>query len=191
MTRVNVSLPDDLYESARASRPKIVVSRVLKEALARELERRKPLDQVEGISDELVKRLTAEKNDYESHSFDMGHRTAFDWVTTATYPRLRHWGCYKSRDRGQLERLRTPPIAFAHDLYETNENVGSNYSDEVVREQYPIFRHVDIEWDDHQGYPVFSFNFGDRYCFNLGFLNAVRQIWETVEPRLGTEPLNE
>lgn len=186
MTRVNVSIPDELYEAVKTSRPRINVSKACRDALGAELAKRTPPPESIGeVSPDLVRRLAAEKVEYERDSMERGYRTGLEWAEAARYPELRRWGRHEVDSLDDLNKLVTPPMELAHEIYELSENFGME-PDEKIRARYPGLRHVSLEWVDVYRYARFYFDFGDKWWFNKGFLDAVRRIWQLVEPQLQT-----
>ncbi len=183
MPRLNISVPDELYERLEQIRDSLNVSAVCQEALRRELGRREPLAGDAEITDEIIERLSAEKEDYERESRERGFLVGTEWAQRAKFSQLRWWGEYKPASPESLGRIETPPYQAVNLIYELGEGVGEQRSVDHVLQSYPELKHLVI-WHDPRDNIDFSFQFGDKRLFNEGFLQAVKRFWESVKDRL-------
>ena len=185
MPRLNIFVPDDLHENLEKIRDTLNVSAICQDALRREMARRQPLTGDIEVTEEIVERLRSEKEDYERESRDRGFRMGIEWARRAKFSGLRRWGDYKPGSPERLANLDTPPYETVKWLYELGENVGGTRSLEQLLQSNTELKHAKVVWDyPNDPVQLFWFEFGDKTCFNQGFLQAVKRFWEQVEARL-------
>jgi hypothetical protein len=183
MKRMNISLPDDLHEELQGFRQRINVSAVCQEAIRREVGRLKPTDDSVVVSDDVVDRLRAEKDELETTSRQIGFAVGTDWARRAAFRELRRWGT-KDYAADRLGKMDTPPIEAVRWMAQEGEFAGGQVQIQSIVRRYPEFVHLPIQYSSPWDYPDFSFDFGDRASFNAGFLDAVAKFWGEVSRRL-------
>lgn len=188
MARVNISIPDDLYnrlEEIRRGDATLNVSAICQEALGREVARREPLPAEAEVSEEVLSRLRTEREEYEQTSRERGIKMGREWARRAKYQQLRYWGQYKLPSGRDLRDLKTPPCEYLDWLPEEGPLTSRREIDDVIK-AHPEFQHAEVvsEYDPRLNIEFFWFQLGDRQLFNQGFLQAVKGFWEQVKERI-------
>jgi post-segregation antitoxin (ccd killing protein) len=99
MARLNITVPDGLYEALEKWRDRLNISKICQDAIAREIAKLEDLPQQAAELEALVERLREEKARGEKADFAQGVSDGIAWARGAPYEELRLWG-----QRDGLER---------------------------------------------------------------------------------------
>ena len=113
MSRISVSLPDELTARLDPVKEKINVSQVCREALERQiaaLERASGQDGEELDCDALISRLREERATANGGFEQLGNSNAMSWVKTASYQDIK--SLLEDEDGSDMENYRLPRRAF-------------------------------------------------------------------------------
>jgi hypothetical protein len=92
LARLNITVPDELYQRVERWRERINLSRVCQDAIARELDKLEQLpDEVQSMHAALT-RLGREKAKVDRTCFRKGVFDGLEWARGAEYGLLRRWG---------------------------------------------------------------------------------------------------
>jgi hypothetical protein len=112
MARLNITVPDELYERVERWRDRINLSRICKEAIARELDKLEQVpDEVRSMHEALT-RLGREKAKADRVSFRQGVFDGLEWARGAEYAQLKRWG-ERAGSGASEEALRSPAAEAA------------------------------------------------------------------------------
>ncbi len=92
MPRLNISVPQELYERIEKWRDRLNLSRVCQEAIARELAKLENLPVELRQIERVLARLGREKAAVERRWFRRGVHEGLDWAKGADYAALKRWG---------------------------------------------------------------------------------------------------
>ena len=92
MARLNITVPDELYERLERWRDHVNLSRVCQEALARELDKLEELPAELHRMQQALSRLGQEKAKVDRAGFRKGVYDGLEWARQAEYPALKQWG---------------------------------------------------------------------------------------------------
>jgi hypothetical protein len=92
MARLNITVPDELYERLERWRDHVNLSRVCQEALARELDKLEELPAELHRMQQALSRLGQEKAKVDRACFRKGVYDGLEWARQAEYPALKQWG---------------------------------------------------------------------------------------------------
>lgn len=111
LARLNITIPDSVYDRLERWRDHLNVSRICQEAIARELDK---LDQLPGEvvrMQQALSRLGQEKAKVDRACFRKGVYDGLEWARQAEYPLLKRWG--EQPPRGDLNAVLQGPAADA------------------------------------------------------------------------------
>jgi len=109
LARLNITVPDELYERVERWRDRINLSKICQEAIARELSKLEELpDEVRNMQEALT-RLGREKATVERSCFRQGVFDGLEWARGAEYAALRRWG--ERQGNGAVEEALRGPAA--------------------------------------------------------------------------------
>jgi hypothetical protein len=116
LARLNITVPEELYERVERWRDRINLSRVCQDAIARELEKLEQVpDEVRSMHEALT-RLGREKAKVDRACFRKGVFDGLEWARSAEYPLLKRWG---ERDgNGAFEEILRGPAAESSSQHE-------------------------------------------------------------------------
>jgi hypothetical protein len=108
LARLNITIPDELYERIETWRDRINLSRICQDAIARELEKLELVpEDVRGMQ-RALSRLGEQKAKFERSWFRKGVYDGLEWARDADYPVLKRWGEQPQGDGVWEEILRGP-----------------------------------------------------------------------------------
>lgn len=99
MPRLNITVPDDLYEALEKWRDRLNISKICQEAIAREVAKLEDLPRQAVELEALVERLRQEKAHVEKFYFAQGVTDGIAWARGASYVELQRCG-----ESGRLEQ---------------------------------------------------------------------------------------
>lgn len=108
MARLNITVPDELYDRIEKWRDRLNLSRICQDAIGREL------DKIEVIPDEVRKmnealsRLGQQKAKADRSCFRKGVYDGLEWARQAEYASLKRWGEQDATIESIEEALRGP-----------------------------------------------------------------------------------
>ena len=116
MARLNITVPDEMYERLERWRDHVNLSRVCQEAIARELDKLEELPAELQRMKQALSRLGQEKSKVEKTCFRKGVYDALEWAREAEYPQLKRWGEQAAGGDALNAVLRGPAaqVAAAH-----------------------------------------------------------------------------
>ncbi len=148
MSRVSISLPDELMTRLEPLKKGINVSQVCREALERRIaifeqatvENGADLDTVG-----LIDRLREERALVESKVEDLGRRNAAAWLATASYLELK--SVLEEQATGDITKYRLPKTAFRAAKVDLRETVGGFNGLPAVAYKTAWLDYVKAIWD--------------------------------------------
>jgi hypothetical protein len=118
LARLNITVPDELYERVERWRDRINLSKVCQDAIARELDKLEHLpDEVQNMHEALT-RLGREKAKVERSCFRKGVFDGLEWARGAEYGLLKRWG--EHQGNGAVEEALRGPAAESASQHEDN-----------------------------------------------------------------------
>lgn len=120
MARLNITVPDELYQRVERWRDRLNLSRICQDAIARELDKLEQIpDEVRGMH-EALNRLGQEKAKADRSCFRKGVHDGLEWARGAEYSLLKRWG--ELNDDGAIEEALRGPAAQSA---KTHQNLDS------------------------------------------------------------------
>jgi post-segregation antitoxin (ccd killing protein) len=113
MARLNITVPDGLYERIEKWRDRINLSRICQEAIRRELDKLEQVPEQVHEMREALARLEREKAKIERSCFRKGVYDGLEWARGADYASLKRWGGQPPTAEALEEALRGPAARFA------------------------------------------------------------------------------
>lgn len=175
--RINISIPEDLHAELDNWRDQLNVSGICQEALEKEVGRLKAVATAGEDLDSVVKRLRAEKDEWERQWYERGIQLGREWAKQARYQRLLAWQGRNQPPPDDLLDLLVAPVAgtgwrkFGISLHERERLVDA----------YPTLDHILLEYEPGRGVRIREYNAGR---LTAGWLKGVRDFWNEVEDAL-------
>jgi hypothetical protein len=113
MARLNITVPDDLYERVEKWRDRLNLSRICQDAISREVDKLELVPEDVRRMQEALSRLGREKATVERSCFRKGVYDGLEWARQAEYALLKRWGEQAAGSDAQDEALRGPAAASA------------------------------------------------------------------------------
>lgn len=113
MARLNITVPDELYERIEKWRERLNLSRICQDAIARELDKLELVPGEVREMQEALSRLGEQKAKVERSCFRKGVYDGLEWAREADYPVLKRWGEQLQSDPAWEEVLRGPAAEAA------------------------------------------------------------------------------
>lgn len=108
MARLNITVPDELYDRVEKWRDRVNLSRICQDAIARELEKLELVPEDVHEMQKALSRLGEQKAKVERSCFRKGVYDGLEWAREADYPVLKRWGEQLQGDAVWEEVLRGP-----------------------------------------------------------------------------------
>jgi len=169
--RINISIPDELHADLEKWRDQLNVSGICQEALRKEAARLEAVATAGDDLDAVVKRLRAEKDEWEKHWYEVGVQLGYEWARRARYRRL-----LESLDHAPAEDVVEFVTGFSKGTMMRRE------STEKVVVVYPSIRHVLEEVPRAKGFVRLREYNTARLC--AGWLKGVRDFWNQIKDAL-------
>jgi post-segregation antitoxin (ccd killing protein) len=176
--RINISIPDELHAELEKWREQLNVSGICQEALRKEVARLEAVATAGGDLDAVVKRLRAEKDEWEKHWYEVGIQLGHEWARRAPYQRLLEW---------EPIARPAPEDAVALVADSVSVRIGSQgwmttKDGERLMAAYPSLRHVIFPAEALVGgYYLKEYN---AQRLGGGWLKGVRDLWKRVKTAL-------
>lgn len=106
MARLNITVPDDLYDKIQRWRERLNLSKICQEALAAEIAKLEAIPKAALEMEALVERLKREKGKAGRAWFRRGVFEGMEWGRRASYADLKRWGQAKPEE---LLKASSPP----------------------------------------------------------------------------------
>ncbi len=92
LARLNITVPDALYDRIEKWRDRLNLSRVCQEAISRELDKIEEIPAEVRIMNEALSRLGQQKAKADRSSFRKGVYDGLEWARQGDYASLKRWG---------------------------------------------------------------------------------------------------
>jgi len=192
MAKVNVFVPDDLYQQLERHRTRIAVSRICQEALRRELARLEWSGRDPMVEEEVIARLAKEKEEWEAKWRGAGRELALQAGPRLRYPTLRRWGRMAAQYAGKgsiprdsLHHLEDPFWLVLEAVWGFFPGSGME-AEEIVANQgnqreLPVLGefHAIDPWTNRWDIADY-----DVDSLKVGWLEGMQALWRQIEPRL-------
>ena len=113
MARLNITVPDELYQRIEKWRERLNLSRICKDAIGREIDKLELVPEDVRQMHQALSRLGQQKATVERSCFRKGVYDGLEWARQAEYALLKHWGEQAANDGAMDEALRGPAAGSA------------------------------------------------------------------------------
>lgn len=113
LARLNITVPDELYERIERWRERLNLSRICQDAIAREIDKLELVPEDVRRMQQALSRLGEQKAKVERACFRKGVYDGLEWAREADYPLLKRWGEQPAAMEAIEEVLRGPAAATA------------------------------------------------------------------------------
>lgn len=112
MARLNITVPDELYQRIEKWRDRLNLSRLCQDAISREIDKLELVPEDVRQMHEALSRLGEEKANVERSCFRKGVYDGLEWAREAEYAALKQWG-EQAPEADALEAALRGPAADA------------------------------------------------------------------------------
>ena len=120
LARLNITVPDELYERMEKWRDRLNLSRICQDAISRELNKIEEIPEEVRNMHEALSRLGEQKAKADRSSFRRGVHDGLEWAREAEYASLKRWGEQTVTAEWIEEALRGPAahkiVAYRDDV---------------------------------------------------------------------------
>ena len=174
---ITVRIPDDLEKRLEPLKGRLNVSDVCRVALEAKAKTHEAIERAlseEDVMKGLIERLRVQKAEALDRSYAQGREDGQNWaIRDATYEQLDRWG-------ERVERYRP-----ARNVEEADSSYTfSSDGDPLIKLEFPEERTAQVYLDSRRDSAGRDNHVLERRVYNLGFLDAVCELWNKVKDEL-------